>query len=152
MSYLTNYQAWSVIAGETPTATKWNYLGGNDGQFNTDITRLFQGKKGIETLSDGATITINANSNYNIFQVTLGGNRALAISNMAIGQSVMLRIIQDGVGSRTITSWFSGSTVKWSGGTAPSLSTAPEKLDAFLIVCVASDTYEIYFAGFGLSS
>lgn len=151
MSYLGSYTAWSVIAGETPTATKWNYLGGNDAQFNTDITRLFRGKKGIETLSDGATVTVDGNSDYNIFEVTLGGNRALAIQNMAIGQAIMLRLKQDATGSRSITSWFSGATVKWPGGSAPSLTSTANQIDGFLIVCTATDTYEIYFGGFGMS-
>lgn len=31
----SGYQAWSVIAGETPTTAKWNLLGANDASFNT---------------------------------------------------------------------------------------------------------------------
>ncbi len=34
------YQAWSVIAGEQPTAAKWNILGTNDASFN-DGTGIF---------------------------------------------------------------------------------------------------------------
>lgn len=136
---------------ETPTATKWNILGTNDAQANTDIEDLFQGKKGIVTLTDGATVDVDGNSLYNIFEVTLGGDRALTISNMAVGQAIMLRIIQDATGTRLISSWFSGDTVKWPGvSSAPSLSTDPNLVDAFLILCVATDTYEISFAGFGI--
>ena len=28
------YASWSVIAGETPTASKWNILGTNDADFD----------------------------------------------------------------------------------------------------------------------
>jgi hypothetical protein len=31
----SGYTAWSVVAGETPTTTKWNLLGSNDASFNT---------------------------------------------------------------------------------------------------------------------
>lgn len=34
------YSAWSVTAGETPTATKWNLLGSNDADFNTRLSGL----------------------------------------------------------------------------------------------------------------
>ena len=33
----SGYQAWSVVAGETPTTTKWNLLGSNDASFNTGL-------------------------------------------------------------------------------------------------------------------
>ena len=150
--YGANYNAWSVIAGETPTATKWNYLGTNDAQFDTDIEDLFQGKRGIVELTDGATVNIDGNSNYNIFELILGGDRSLTISNMIAGQAILLRLIQDGTGSRSISSWFSGDTVKWPGGSEPSLSTAAGEIDSFLIICTDTDTYEIYFAGFGMKA
>lgn len=152
MAYGANYNSWSVIAGETPTATKWNYLGTNDAQFDTDIEDLFQGKRGIVELTDGASVEIDGNSLYNIFELELGGDRALTITNMAVGQAILLRLVQDATGSRSISSWFSGATdVKWPGGSEPSLSTDASKVDAFLIICTAADTYEIYFAGFGMS-
>ncbi len=34
------FSAWSVIAGETPTATKWNILGSNDADFDTRLDIL----------------------------------------------------------------------------------------------------------------
>lgn len=37
-----SYSAWSVVAGETPTAAKWNLLGSNDASFN-DGTGLGNG-------------------------------------------------------------------------------------------------------------
>lgn len=34
------YEAWSVVFGEQPTATKWNKLGSNDADANTRITSV----------------------------------------------------------------------------------------------------------------
>lgn len=35
-----SYSAWSVTFGEQPSASKWNILGTNDAQFNTNFTRV----------------------------------------------------------------------------------------------------------------
>jgi len=59
--------------------------------------------------TDGATITFNKNTSTD-HSVTLGGNRTLALSNMAAGDKITLRLQQDGTGSRTVT-WF--STIRW---------------------------------------
>lgn len=146
------YASWSVIAGETPTATKWNILGTNDLFFDAEVTKLYQAKKSIVTITDGATVTVDGNAASAIQQVTIAGNRALAISNMAVGQGIFLRIIQGTGGSRLITSWFAGSTVLFPGGSgAPTLSTAVGAIDGFLILCTASGVYEVYFGGFGMA-
>jgi len=39
----------------------------------------------------------------NVHTVVLGGNRTLAVSNTSVGQSFILRLVQDGTGSRTVT-------------------------------------------------
>lgn len=58
--------------------------------------------------TDGATITFDCSpTGGNRHQVTLGGNRTLALSNASSGQAVILDLIQDGTGSRTVT-WFVG--------------------------------------------
>lgn len=61
--------------------------------------------------SDGSTITFNmASGNYH--QVTLGGNRTLAVSNTNAGQAFIIQLVQDGTGSRTVT-WFGSIKYKW---------------------------------------
>lgn len=80
----------------------------------------------ITTLTDGATVTPDFGVT-NDFGVTLGGNRTVANpSNITVGQKGVLIIKQDGTGSRTIT-W--GSYYKWSGGTAPTLTTTASATD-----------------------
>lgn len=80
----------------------------------------------IGTLTDAATITPDLAANCN-FVVTLGGNRTLANpTNITAGQSGSIFIVQDATGSRTL-SW--GSYWDFSGGTAPTLSTAANAVD-----------------------
>lgn len=75
----------------------------------------------ISALTDGATITPDFNEG-NFYSVTLAGNRVLANpTNAAAGQSGSIFITQDGTGSRTLSF---GSSWKFAGGVAPTLSTA----------------------------
>lgn len=95
--------------------------------------------------TDGATITwaiastLNANAS-----VTLGGNRTLNITNPVIGGNYVLRVTQDGTGSRTLTLG-SGCTWKIIGGGsgAITLSTAAASVDVLAFTydgtnCLAS--------------
>lgn len=68
-------------------------------------------------LGHGAVITINAAPVVLSFTAPLGPAR------------LRLRLLQDGSGSRTVT--WPPATVKWPGGTAPMLTTAPGRFDAF---------------------
>ena len=80
----------------------------------------------IGTLTDGATITPNFDTNQN-FSVTLAGNRTLANpSNIDAGQTGSIFVVQDGTGSRTLSF---GTYWKFAGGTAPTLSTAAGSVD-----------------------
>jgi len=97
--------------------------------------------------SDGATVTFDMDVS-NIHTVTLGGNRTLAVSNVDVGQAFVIRLVQDGTGSRTVT-WF--STIKWPSGTAPTLSTAASDVDSFGFICTSSGNYDGYIIGQGLS-
>lgn len=57
----------------------------------------------VITLTDGATVNLDA-SRGNHFRLTLGGNRTLAIpTNPTDGQKIVLEVIQDATGSRTLT-------------------------------------------------
>lgn len=99
----------------------------------------------IITLTDGATVTIDL-SKRGINQVTLGGNRILAISNETVGQVFILRIVQGG-GSNTVT-WF--STISWAGGSAPTLTTTAGKADVFAFIVTSSGNYNGFVVGLNL--
>jgi hypothetical protein len=71
-----------------------------DGQLRVD-QRVYPGA--IVALTDGATIAVDA-SLGNHFRVTLGGNRTLGVPTNAVdGQRILIEVIQDGTGSRTLT-------------------------------------------------
>ena len=97
----------------------------------------------ITTDTDGSTVTFDL-SVTNWHQVTLGGNRTLALSNGTTGQQFTIVLIQDGTGSRTVT-WFSG--IKWPGGSAPTLTTTASKADVFTFKQTGAGAYYGFVAG-----
>lgn len=71
-----------------------------DNMYSHDIKAVFEH---VVNLTDGANISVNA-ALGNIFTVTLGGNRQLDNpTNPNRGQKIIVRVKQDGTGSRTLT-------------------------------------------------
>ena len=102
----------------------------------------YTASKGFDatTLSDGATINWDTDANQ-VCKVTLGGNRTMAApTNQRDGNTYILRVIQDGTGSRTIT-W--NSVFKWPGGTAPTLSTGAGAIDIITFVSDGTNMYGV---------
>lgn len=81
------------------------------------------------TLTDAATISWDCSGGYNR-TVTLGGNRTLSISNAVDGSVGVVKVTQDGTGSRTLT--LPGSSVISGGYFA--LSTAPGFTDILIFI------------------
>jgi hypothetical protein len=80
------------------------------------------------TLTDGATVTLNA-STQQVCKLTLGGNRTLsAPTNPVTGQYISILVIQDGTGSRTLT-W--NAIYEFASDTAPTLTTTASLGDLF---------------------
>lgn len=110
----------------------------------TIIKPTFNGSiQALTTDSDGATVTFDLSAS-NIHSVVLAGNRTLALSNVSVGQAFVIRLIQDGSGSRTVT-WF--GTIKWPNGNAPTLSTGVNKTDVLGFICTSSGNYDGYIVG-----
>ena len=85
----------------------------------------------IVTLTDAATIAIDANLG-NDFRVTLGGNRTLgAPTNPTNGQRILIQVKQDATGSRTLGY---NAAFSFGAGSAPVLSTAANKVDLLAFV------------------
>ena len=96
------------------------------------------------TPAGAATATLDC-SDANRHVITMpAGNITIALSNIATGQAIVVEIIQDGTGSRTVT-WF--STIKWAGGSAPTLTTTASKKDSFGFICTGSGTYDGFIIG-----
>lgn len=89
-----------------------------------------------------ATLTLNTS---NVHSITMpAGNITIALSNEGVGQCFIIRIIQDGTGSRTVT-WF--TTIKWAGGTVPTLTTTASKVDVFGFTVTSAGNYDGYIIG-----
>ena len=70
--------------------------------------------------------------------VTIAGNRTMAApTNLKVGSVVMV-VIQDATGSRTIT-W--NAVFKWDAGAAPVLSTAASGKDVLSFFCDGTNLY-----------
>mgnify|MGYP003139744081 CR=1 FL=1 len=92
------------------------------------------------TLTDGATVNWDVQANQ-VAQVTLAGNRTFAApTNMVDGGFYALIIIQDGTGSRTATF---NSVFKFTGGTAPTLTTTAAARDILVFQSNGTNLYEV---------
>lgn len=95
----------------------------------------------------GGTATLDL-SLGNIHKITMPvGNITIAISNGTVGQVFKIDITQDGTGSRTVT-WF--TTIKWAGGSAPTLTTTLSKRDSFIFEVTGTGTYDGFVVGFNI--
>jgi hypothetical protein len=80
----------------------------------------------------------------NIFTTTLStATTTFTISNPAVSAFVV-RIGQDGTGGRRVVFF---DTIKWAGGTAPTLTSTASKTDVFGFLCTASGFYDGYIVG-----
>ena len=96
----------------------------------------------IATLTDAATITPDFGANQN-FTVTLAGNRTLANpSNLVVGQTGSISIVQDSTGSRTLSY---GTSYDFAGGTAPTLTTTASAVDRIDYVVRTSTSIHCVF-------
>lgn len=123
----------SVTAGDTGTATQYNNLRKD----------WLTGSKSLITETDSATIDFDLDSS-NLQEVVLGGNRTLTVTNSNVGQVFVVRIKQDATGSRTVT-WF--STINWTNGVVPILTTTATKTDVFGFICTATNTFDGFVIG-----
>lgn len=87
----------------------------------------------------GDTVTLDlSTSNKHRIQLS-SGNITIAISNATVDQNFMIELIQDATGSRTVT-WF--TTIKWAGGSAPTLTTTASKKDRIGFTVTGTGTYD----------
>ena len=103
-------------------------------------------KSPIASGTDGATITFDMNTS-NLHTVTLGGNRALAVSNVGVGQRFIIRLKQDNSPPRTVT-WF--STINWPSDVVPTLTATSGAVDVFGFICTSGSTFDGFVIGYDL--
>jgi hypothetical protein len=136
--YQTSVGAWvSNLVGTANTITMNNFTSVN-GTFTGSIT--FNANVASQTLSDiSGTISWNT-SLGTIATVTLtaAGRTMAAPTNLKVGTYV-LHVIQDGTGSRTITTW--NGVFKWPAAIAPTLTTTANRRDIISFVCDGTNLY-----------
>ena len=123
----------SIVTGSTVT-----------GLGETTSTDQLEGRYAVEvaTLTDGANISVDLGANQN-FTVTLAGNRTLDNpTNIVVGQTGSIFIVQDGTGSRTLSF---GSYYDFAGGTAPTLTTTASAVDRIDYVVRTSTSIHCVF-------
>jgi hypothetical protein len=100
--------------------------------------------KSFYTVASATNVTVNWNNGnkQKILLETNPVNFTFTAPSAGVG-SFSLVLKQDGGGSKTVT-W--PASVKWPGGTAPTLSTAPNKLD--IVTCIYDGTD--YFCQIGI--
>ncbi|HET8708976.1 MAG TPA: hypothetical protein VFL85_01710 [Candidatus Saccharimonadales bacterium] len=131
---LSNPASNQFLGYDTPSA-KWNNI-----PLQGKVALASSG--GAENLSalgskTGAT-TLNL-ANGNVFSVTLTGNVTFTFSGAVASTACSFGLYakQDATGSRTVT-W--PASVKWAGGTAPTLSTAANALDILVFETIDGGT------------
>lgn len=117
-----------------------SYFWGTVGQFTA------QQNFPAATLTDGATISWNLNSQQ-VASLTLGGNRTLSNpTNLVNGGTYALIVKQDATGNRTLSY---GTAFKWMGGITPALSSTANATD--ILVFISDGTYLYGVANLGFA-
>ena len=92
------------------------------------------------TLTDASTIAWDASANQ-VTSVTLGASRTLgAATNQVDGAVYVLTVIQDGSGSRVLSF---NSNYKFTGGSAPTLTTTAAARDILVFTSNGTNMFEI---------
>ena len=141
---LSNVVASDIVATKNVTAS---YIGSPTASVALDIGTGFYQPFQTYTPSAAATATLDLGLG-NDHRITMpAGNITIAVSNASVGQKFLVSITQDSVGSRTVT-WF--STIKWAGGSAPTLTTTANKRDTLGFIVTGAGTYDAVVVGANL--
>lgn len=96
------------------------------------------------TPTAAATATLDLSLSNQHYVQFPAGNITLALSNDTNNQIFLASLTQDSTGGRTVT-WF--TTIRWAGGTPPTLTTTANKRDTFGFIRTGSGTYDGFVIG-----
>jgi hypothetical protein len=123
-----------VTKGGTGTGTS---TGTGSVMLNTNPTITNYVESVVAIGNSGTTQTLSL-TNGTVQTVTMTGNCTFTMPTATAGKSFILIAVQDGTGSRTATF----TSVKWAGGTAPTLTTtATTGRDIFTFVADGTNWY-----------
>jgi hypothetical protein len=140
----TNVQAWDadLDTWATKTAPSGDAVGTTDTQTLTNKTLTNPTVTNyVETpysATPTSTITL-ALTNGTVQIITLGGNVTITMPTATAGKSFIMYLKQDATGSRTVT-W---STVKWAGGTAPTITSTASRQDILSFFADGTNWYGV---------
>ena len=133
--------AETLVGCDLVTGQDTNF-GPGDLVFLAGVTAVTE--RPISTPADASTINCDVSQFTCFIPNPMGGNRALTLSNLpAVPPYVRpftVVLTQDSSGSRLVTSWFAGFTVRWAGGSAPTLTPTGNKSDAFVFLQIGATT------------
>ena len=89
--------------------------------------------------ANSSTAITLALTNGTVQIITLTGNATITMPTSVSGKSFIMFLKQDGTGSRTVT-W---STVKWPGGTAPTITSTASKQDIYSFFSDGTNWYGV---------
>jgi hypothetical protein len=126
----------------TSTGSGANVLGTSPTINNPTVTNYVESVVAIG--NSGTTQTLSLTSGT-VQTVTMTGNCTFTMPTATAGKSFILIAVQDGTGSRTATF----TSVKWAGGTAPTLTTtATTGRDILTFVADGTNWYGTYAQAF----
>ena len=119
----------------TSTGSGANVLGTSPTINNPTVTNYVESVVSIGNSGTSQTLSL---TNGTVQTVTMTGNCTFTMPTATAGKSFILIAVQDGTGSRTATF----TSVKWAGGTAPTLTTtATTGRDIFAFVSDGTNWY-----------
>lgn len=90
------------------------------------------------TANSSTAITLTL-TNGTVQIITLTGNATITMPSAVSGKSFIMFLKQDATGSRTVT-W---STVKWAGGTAPTITATASRQDIYSFFSDGTNWYGV---------
>jgi len=139
-AYAANLTTWAsttapsgTVVGTTDTQTMTNKT-----LTNPTVTNY------VETpySANSSTAITLALTNGTVQIITLTGNATITMPTATSGKSFIMYLKQDGTGSRTVT-W---STVKWAGGTAPTITSTASRQDILSFFADGTNWYGVVVA------
>lgn len=91
----------------------------------------------VATANTGTAYTVDL-ANGSVQVLTLTGNVTFTFPTATAGKSFIMLLKQDGTGSRTVT-W--AASVKWPGGTAPTITATASKMDKYVFTADGTNWY-----------
>ena len=164
---LTSWQtsAGGVVAAMTPSGTlnAYGIVASGNAEFQSRVgigtsspsyplevvahsgTVMCSGVRGGYATKTAAASVVFDIDESTVHNIELAHNpTTVAVANTRAGDKFILRLLQDSGGGNAVT-WF--STIKWAGGSAPTLTATGSKADVVGFLCTGTNTYDGFVIG-----